>query len=500
MPLPSINQSSNPGGFSDNFKEKASALKDKFSPKKLLGGLFGKTKTDNNSKLGADPKGPKDPQRTSIGSGSNTRLKARDSISDIMAKQYMFMQKSYESDKERDEIQDAYRQEQMEEDARRNKKIIESLKSVKTPTAVPEKEKEKTGDSSIIGKMLEGIKSALGLILSPMKKAVMFLAGMLETVFSALGNIGLKVAGLLAKTPLMIFSAIFPLLSQFVSGAMGFALKFIFRSMAVAMSGIAGATGKLGAALKIALAAFGLSEASDAFFDYNSLMQFGEEASETQDEINKLKNNVSKILSQDFKNGKEYKGKEKQSDIDVIKEQILKKQALMEKQRADYYRDVLIPHMESKGYTYHPHTGDSKGTTIPKFTDKNGEEVMPMGEEFLKVAGSLPILREGQKWFSKQIENGKGSLNQGADFLKGELNPVLDKIKNFQIDDVKKPITEMVDPLMDSYKEGWNSVISKKQINNINGTPSVTIHDPMSVRPKTHESLGNSLRGNASIF
>jgi hypothetical protein len=503
MPLPSINQASNPGGFSDNFKEKASALKDKFLPKNLLNGLFGKTNTDNNNKLGSDTSGQKNPQRTSIGSGSNTRLKMRDSIADIMAKQYMFMQKSYEADKERDEIQDAYRQEQIEEDERRHKKLIESLKNVKTPTAVPEKEKEKSGDSSIIGKMLGGIKSALGLVLSPMKKAVMFLAGMLETVFSALGNIGLKVAGLLAKTPLMIFSAIFPLLSQFVSGAIGFVMKFIFRSMASAMSGIAGATGKLGAALKIGLAAFGLSEASDAFFDYNSLMQFGSDASDTQDEINKLKEEQKVLAGQYGKivGNPHVTNERKQSAKDALdakQKEILEKQALMQKQRADYYKDVLIPHMESLGYTYHPNSGDSKGTTIPKFTDKDGKEVVPMGETFLKAAAGLPIQQFGQKFISKQMENGKGALSQGMDLFNGAFDSAREKLNNFKVDDVKRDIGVMVDPVKDAFEEGRNAVISKKQINNINGSASVTIREPMSARPLTHEALTNATSGNAA--
>ena len=184
MPLPSVNQSSNPGGFSDNFKQKATSLKDKFSAQKLLGGLFGNSKT-GDSKLGADAAGRKNPQRSSISSGSNTRLKSGDSIADIMAKQLIFMQKTYESDKERYDMERAHREEQMEEDERRHRKLIEGLKKVKKQTAIPEKETEqkqeekKDGTPSWISKMLNGIKAAifapfkiiLGVVSSPSCKA-----------------------------------------------------------------------------------------------------------------------------------------------------------------------------------------------------------------------------------------------------------------------------------------------------------------------------------------
>ena len=231
MPLPSINQSSNPGGFSDSFKQKASALKDKFSPQKLLGGLFGNSKT-GDSKLGADATGQKNPQRSSISSGSNARLKTGDSIADIMAKQLIFMQKTYESDKERYDMERAHREEQMAEDERRHRKLIEGLKKVKTvKTAIPEKEKEQKqeekndGTPSWISKMLGGIKSA---ILSPFK----LILGVVSSILGAVGSLVLGLTDIIIST--ITKSAAFivnKLLLAPISTLITTTLEFVFKKI-----------------------------------------------------------------------------------------------------------------------------------------------------------------------------------------------------------------------------------------------------------------------------
>ena len=173
------------GAISDKMKAKAVGIKEKFDPlnmvKALTGdGFIGKSiRTVAGRAMGRSEehirhfggygsrkrklKETKDPLFTTIGSGAIVKIKSGDSISNILAKMYSFMEKTYETRRLNTELEDAFRKEQIDEDERRHKKLIESILN-KKPTAVPEDDGEK--EKSFIEKLLDGIKTALGPIIS----------------------------------------------------------------------------------------------------------------------------------------------------------------------------------------------------------------------------------------------------------------------------------------------------------------------------------------------
>lgn len=213
------------GAISDKMKAKAVGIKEKFDPlnmvKALTGdGFIGKSiRTVAGRAMGRSEehirhfggygsrkrklKETKDPLFTTIGSGAIVKIKSGDSISNILAKMYSFMEKTYETRRLNTELEDAFRKEQLDEDERRHKKLIESILN-KKPTAVPEDDGDK--EKSFIEKLLDGIKSAFSFALSPILAAIAFL----KSGLSNLGNLAKSAAKLLLGPVLEVLR---PLLS-----------------------------------------------------------------------------------------------------------------------------------------------------------------------------------------------------------------------------------------------------------------------------------------------
>ena len=131
--------------ISDKFKAKATGFKEAFDPlnmtRKLfgkgligdvavtgLGRLFGRKESDIGYFGGFKRKAKKDPNFSSITPGVIRPLKFGDSVADILGKMYNFMLKTDEKKKVNDEIEAAFRQEQIDEDERRHQELIKVVK------------------------------------------------------------------------------------------------------------------------------------------------------------------------------------------------------------------------------------------------------------------------------------------------------------------------------------------------------------------------------------
>ena len=172
------------GAISKRFKAKSVGIQEALDPlnwvRKLtgqgavgdlavtgLGRLFGRSNSAITAFGGYGRKNKnkkKNPQRTTVGARQIKPLKVGDSSADILGKMYNFMQKTHEIYKLNYQIEDAFRQEQMDEDERRHKKLIEAILNRKIKPA------DDKGVKSFIDKLIEGIKSGLSFVLSPFLK------------------------------------------------------------------------------------------------------------------------------------------------------------------------------------------------------------------------------------------------------------------------------------------------------------------------------------------
>jgi hypothetical protein len=197
--------------ISDKFKAKAVGIKEKFDPLNwvsaitgkgtfgkvattLAGRAFGRGEEDIQYFGGYARKNRKDdPQRTNIGPGRVVPLRVGDSTADILAKMYNLSKISFEKDKTQKELEVAFRKEQMEEDERRHKKLIdELLKSYGKKGNRPEVTDVRKHTSLLedveefFGRFIEKLKSYLTPFLE-------LLSNLKKTVLGILGEVGKKI-------------------------------------------------------------------------------------------------------------------------------------------------------------------------------------------------------------------------------------------------------------------------------------------------------------------
>ena len=160
------------GAISDKFKAKATRFKAALDPLNMVrkitgqgsfgdiattaaGRLFGRSDKDISYFGGYRRKKKKDPQITSVNAGNVQSLRSSDSTADILGKIYNFMHKTNDEKTKYDEINKSFRQEQMDEDDRRHKELVEAIKG-KRPTATPaKKEEEGNGILGFLKKMID---------------------------------------------------------------------------------------------------------------------------------------------------------------------------------------------------------------------------------------------------------------------------------------------------------------------------------------------------------
>ena len=483
MPLPSLNPTAEKGSFSQRFLEKASKVKD--TSEKWLSTIFGDSSMDSGggskSKLGKDNK--KNPQRTSIGSGSSTRLKMGDSIADIMAKQYIFMQRAYEAQKQEDELNVALRKEQMDEDERRHKKLIEELVKAKQPTAVPEKEKEEQGDDSWIKKMLGGIKDSLFTVLKGLLNAIMSPLKLLTSLVSSIMGIVTTIATSLAKTIFKVIaegaSGIVKLLLVPLTSLISGIVANAFKALAGGISGLGGIIGNLlGPIGKVITLLLGTAYADASYRQEEQKETYGEEYSKIQDEY------IDKEVKDNLSVG-EYnlKRKEIQSKID-------ERNARAAKARAQYEKETLIPKMVDA--KYEPSRGPSDKLDAPLLTFKHKETGKTADLDDIKKA------LHGELWKQKEmmnlIYNEKktfAEMSSGVvEKLSGELESEMAKAKKDYIDPLITPITDKlkgIEERLDGLQNNFGAKLeSLKQINDdftkgLNTEPNTTPETKSSV-------------------
>jgi len=170
------------GAISDKFKAKATGFKEALDPlnfvRKItgkgvvgdiavtgLGRLFGRKDRDIQAFGGYGRKrnrGRKDPNFTTQGPGPARPLRTGDAISDILGKMYNFTLKKNEIDTKNLEIEKSFRQEQLDEDDRRHKELVEAIKSYTSggKKGGDDKKKGNGGLMAIIAGILESLAAA----------------------------------------------------------------------------------------------------------------------------------------------------------------------------------------------------------------------------------------------------------------------------------------------------------------------------------------------------
>jgi hypothetical protein len=204
--------------ISQKFKAKAVGMQESMDPLKWISaltgnGAFGKIATTVAGRAmgrsdesidyfgGYERKGGKkkiknksNPQFTTISAGPVVMLRPGDSIANILGKMYNFMAKTQQRNKLSAEIEVAFRTEQLEEDERRHKKVIDALLN-----RGKVKPAEDNGVESFIKKLLDGIKGMLAPIMASIKflenkltELIKFADPILKAVKSLLFETGLK--------------------------------------------------------------------------------------------------------------------------------------------------------------------------------------------------------------------------------------------------------------------------------------------------------------------
>jgi len=141
------------GAFSDKMKAKAKGYSEKFDRLNMVraltgNGLIGKSittlagramgRSENDIRyfggFGSrkrkikENKENKDPNFTTIGSDEKASLQPGDSTADVLSKMLSFMTKTHELQKRERELEDVFKQEQLDEDNRRHKELVEAIK------------------------------------------------------------------------------------------------------------------------------------------------------------------------------------------------------------------------------------------------------------------------------------------------------------------------------------------------------------------------------------
>lgn len=235
--------------ISEKMKAKSMGFKEKFHPLNMVramtgSGAVGKSiRTVAGRAIGASEedikyfggygkkkklkqsKDKKDPLFTTVGENASMNLEAGDSSANILAKIYRFMEKTQEVSRLDSEIEQSFREEQLEEEERRHKKLIEALTGKKLETAKPEDNDGK----SFFEKLLSGIKSALSLALAPLLGSLSILGKFAKNIVKLIPGISalFKLGNIfrLIFRPILLVGSLYkwlsPLLKSFMTSAVG---------------------------------------------------------------------------------------------------------------------------------------------------------------------------------------------------------------------------------------------------------------------------------------
>jgi hypothetical protein len=428
------------GAISEKFKARAVGMKEKMDPLRWISamagqGTFGKITTtalgrtfgrseDTIKYFGGygkkKRKDKKDPEFTTIGSGSITNLRVGDSVANILGKMYIFMRKTYEKQKTNYELEVSFRKEQLEEDERRHKKLIATLTGKKPPEEKKDGEDE---SKSFIDKLIDGIKKSLGPVLSG-----------LWSIVNSLGSI---VMGIMGKISGVVVSIVSAIVGSFIGTAIGGIFKSLNKMIGVALvkaiSAFSGAVNSLGlaAAIKgwpgLVAKLFGVgvlaAEAGSAQREYRDF-KYGEESELLSDEISRLEQPEP---------GTDYVLPENLERVEVLKKK-------RQEAREENYKKILTPAMEFLGW---------------KDTGKRDKE-----------DGSPIYEKDGQKASWTDIAS-SGLITKTKDSVINSTEEMAPKI----LEKARVEAERLLEPIVSSGQQQWDKLVQTYN-NQINKTKS----------------------------
>lgn len=366
--------------ISEKLKARSLGFKEKFDPLNMLraitgegiigksirtigGRAMGRSNSDieyfggyrRNQKPGRKKlKDKKDPQFTTIGSGSITPLKSGDSIANILGKMYNFMQKTHERSKISNEIEEAFRTEQLAEDERRHKKVIDALLNRKKP----KEEKEDSGIESFIEKLLEGLKAMIAPILSVLGSLTSMVMPLLKTLAKTIVSVIAGSADLIVKT------LISPL-TNLIKGLIGSAFSILMRNLAgPALTLLATPVGAV-------LAIFAGAAVAGQVIRANQETRMGPEAlaaeergrSAEEDYLNSIGGKDRQLTSEETKKAREISVKSYKETEELTKK---------------FENETLVPAMEKIGFKPISTNDKDREAGLLVFVDKKGKKANPL--------------------------------------------------------------------------------------------------------------------------
>jgi len=482
--------------ISEKFKNKAESLKESLNPSKWLEGLMGKSGANSTMSSGSSSvqndsmnvgrgkrNTKKDPKRTTIGAGQVSKLKAGDSSADILAKMFNFMEKNHELEVRRYEIEKAFRQEQLDEDEKRHKKLVEELtkKTGQTTQEEPKKEEPKK-EESWIDKMLKGLKTALGIILKPFKfilNSIKFVLSAVIKSFELLFRLMKDITLLISKTVLTAVSSLATFLIGSIVSVLTPTIEFLTKSLIKAT--LKGVFSKLPKPIGTALsAALGLFFTNEALNEEKKLLQnlmpsdvIAEMKEGSGSDYDKAREKYNKSIQSGL--GKE--GAKKDFDNEALK---------LQKRVDEHIKENIEPIAKSAGYNInyeerdeiHSGAGLTGGINLPTVYSKGrfGEpDQVSTGAETLalmaaglnKIDGGLDILKGKTEKLEKRIESSLGGVKgQFVEKYESGKNTILNELNNVNIPFLQN-IEDTAGEYIDKGKNAATTILNK--VNNIGG-------------------------------
>lgn len=477
------------GAVSEKFKSKAVGIKEKLDPlnwvSALTGkGTFGKIATtlagrafgrgdESIEYFGGYGRSKKDPQRTNIGPGRVLPLRVGDSTADILAKMYNLTKITFEKDKTQKEIEVSFRKEQLEEDERRHKKLIDELLKLQKG----EKPQQET-DKTFIEKIMDGLKSTLGNILSIAKSGASVAFSLMKGIGGLVTSIMTSFAGSLVKQIVgtVIKSmgyVIGPLIKRMLLSALGGAVRISKNPVATVVLG----------AISAALVG---GQIVDAVVNTQREMYGGDESRKLFEESDIAKEEADSLISSSRGN-LDYTSPE---IVDIMATYHEKRKLGIAKGK-EYQEKFIKPAMEDAGFKLKKTEIGVSGLPIPVY-EKDGKEATL--EEIVSAIAARGVSEKISPEALKQmLEPFLKEFNESAkleieNFQKGTNSKLVPTLKNDGVPPINDGQSVNVVP-----PSGSNTVVT----NNVGGKSQVIDSNTPNAR-NDDESLKQCQRANAA--
>ena len=379
---------------------------------------------------GNSGKAKKDPNYSTIGSSNRQNLSRGDTIANILGKIYNFMQKTRRDDKVKNELDVAFRKEQLEEDERRHKKMVDAvLETQKIPQAegAPASEDKKEKSGSLAGKIMKGVGRGMGKIISGIYALIKGILSIVTSIVKTLGKLVFSIGKFILSMATKIIKGILKTVGGYVLEAIGAATLFIMKKAKSLIQDLGkkllelivrgklsggvggGKMGALGWTLLGLTAAQVMATGIQEKNEYSDF-KFGEKFVPDERSKISLEGEKSKYeaAERDASNltGKvgEAKRKEIKGKKDIVEKKLDDAKKLQIENVQEYHRSVLIPKMEEAGFDFSGYESDN---LTPIFTNKDTGEVANQWDLLAVMHKISPILNPTA--FAKQVQSQVGS-------------------------------------------------------------------------------------------